>query len=132
MSGVMRPFEVAMPQSDLDDLRRRLARTRLPAAAADTDVGFPVHVAERFLDHWLHRYDWREWELRLNRYPQFVTTVAGQTMHLFHVRSPEPGALPLVLTHGWPGSVLEFLDVIGPLANPRAHGGAPADAFHLV
>ena len=128
----MRAFEVAVPQSDLDDLQRRLARTRLPAAAADTDVGLPVVVAERFLDHWLHRYDWRDWERRLNRFPQFVTTAAGQTIHLFHERSPEPGALPLVLTHGWPGSVLEFLDVIGPLSDPRAHGADPADAFHVV
>ena len=121
-----------MPQSDLDDLRRRLARTRLPTAAADTDVGLPVEIAARFLDHWLHRYDWREWERRINCYPQFIATGAGQTMHLFHARSPEPDARPLVLTHGWPGSVVEFLDVIGPLSDPRAHGADPADAFHVV
>ena len=121
-----------MLQSDLDDLRRRLARTRLPTAAPDREVGLPVEIAAHFLDHWLHRYDWREWERRINRYPQFVATAGGQTMHLLHVRSPEADARPLVLTHGWPGSVVEFLDVIGPLSDPRAHGGDPADAFHVV
>lgn len=121
-----------MPQRDLDDLRRRLARTRLPELGADADIGLPVRLAGKYLDHWLHHYDWRAWERRLNSHPQFVTTAAGQSVHFFHARSPERDALPLVLTHGWPGSVVEFLDVIGPLSDPKAHGGDPADAFHVV
>ncbi|HUP74898.1 MAG TPA: epoxide hydrolase [Acidimicrobiales bacterium] len=130
----MRPFEVAVPQSDLDDLHRRLARTRLAEALAGVggDHGLPRPVAEAFLDRWRHHYDWREWESRLNEHPQFLATGAGETVHLLHVRSPEADALPLVMTHGWPGSILEFLDVIGPLADPRAHGADPADAFHVV
>jgi microsomal epoxide hydrolase len=130
----MRPFEVAVPESALEDLRRRLARTRLPEGLGGVggDYGLPRPVAESFLDHWQHHYDWREWEARLNRHPQFMATGAGETLHLLHVRSPEPDALPLVMTHGWPGSVLEFLDAIGPLADPRAHGADPVDAFHVV
>ncbi|MGH3681056.1 MAG: epoxide hydrolase, partial [Natronosporangium sp.] len=83
-------------------------------------------------EHWRTRYDWRVWEAKLNEHPQFSTEIDGQNVHFLHVRSPEPDALPLLVTHGWPGSVVEFLDVIGPLADPRAHGGDPADAFHLV
>jgi len=130
----MRQFQVAVPQSDLDELQRRLARTRLPEELAGVggDYGLRRPVVERFLDHWRHHYDWRAWEARLNRHPQFLATAAGQTLHLLHVRSPEPDALPLVLTHGWPGSIVEFLDAIGPLADPRAHGADPADAFHVV
>ena len=83
-------------------------------------------------EYWRTRYDWRTWEARLNQYPQFTTTIDGQNIHFLHVRSPEPGALPLIITHGWPGSVAEFQPIIGPLSDPRAHGGEPADAFHLV
>jgi microsomal epoxide hydrolase len=130
----VRAFTIAVPQSDLDDLDRRLARTRLPESltGVGADYGLPRATAERFLERWRHGYDWRQWEASLNRYPQYLATAAGQTVHLLHVRSPEPGALPLVLTHGWPGSVVEFLDAIGPLADPRTHGGDPADAFHVV
>ena len=130
----MRRFQVAVPQSDLDDLEHRLARARLPEGLAGVggDYGLPRPVVERFLDRWRHHYDWREWEARLNDHPQFLASAAGQTVHLLHVRSPEPDALPLVLTHGWPGSIVEFLDVIAPLSDPRAHGADPSDAFHVV
>lgn len=84
------------------------------------------------VEYWQHRYDWRKAEAALNAYPQFTTEIDGQNVHFLHVRSPEPDALALVLTHGWPGSFVEFLDVIGPLTDPRSHGGDPADAFHLV
>jgi epoxide hydrolase len=82
--------------------------------------------------YWADGYDWRKQEDRLNQFPQYITTIDGQPIHFLYVRSPEPDALPLVFTHGWPGSVVEFLDVIGPLADPRTHGGEAADAFHLV
>ena len=84
------------------------------------------------VEYWRTKYDWRKHEARLNEYPQFTTTIDGANVHFLHVKSPEPDALPLILTHGWPGSVAEFLDVIGPLSDPRAHGGDPADAFHVV
>src|SRR5687768_6007725 len=130
----MRPFEVAVPQSDLDDMQRRLARARLPDGLAGVggDCGLPRPVVEAFLDRWRNHYDWRAWEARLNQHPQFLATGAGETVHLMHVRSPEPDAVPLVMTHGWPGSILEFLDVVGPLSDPRGHGADPADAFHVV
>ena len=89
-------------------------------------------VREGLAARWLDGYDWRHWETRLNEHPQFTTAIDGQNVHFLHVRSPEANALPLVLTHGWPGSIVEFVDVIGPLSDPRRHGGDPADAFHLV
>ncbi|MEU8105485.1 epoxide hydrolase family protein [Nonomuraea muscovyensis] len=134
MSEEIRAFTLDIPQADLDDLRERLSRTRLPRQLPDTgwERGVPAgHLAE-LIDHWATTYDWRAHEAELNAHPQFVTTIDGQDIHFLHVRSPEPDATPLVLTHGWPGSVVEFLDVIGPLSDPRAHGGDPADAFHLV
>jgi pimeloyl-ACP methyl ester carboxylesterase len=128
-------FRIAVPQSDLDDLRSRLAQTRWPRelpAAADWSRGVPVRYLRQVVRHWLDDYDWRTWEARLNAFPQFTTAIEGQRVHFLHVRSPEPKALPLILTHGWPGSIAEFLEVIGPLTDPRAHGGDPADAFHVV
>ena len=83
-------------------------------------------------EYWRDGYDWRVYERELNKYPQFTTEIDGQNVHFLHVRSPEPDALPLIMIHGWPGSIVEFLNVIGPLTDPRAHGGDPADAFHLV
>ena len=128
------PFRIGIPQADLDDLDDRLARTRWPDELPG--VGWSQGVALGYLrglaGYWRDGYDWRKHEARLNDLPQFTTTIDGQRVHFLHVRSPEPGALPLVLTHGWPGSIVEFLDVIGPLADPRAHGGDRADAFHLV
>jgi pimeloyl-ACP methyl ester carboxylesterase len=130
----IRPFRIEVPQSQLDDLRDRLARTRWPdeLPGAGWSRGVPVDYLKDLAEHWRTGYDWREHEAQLNEHPQFTTTIDGQDVHFLHVRSPEPDALPLVLTHGWPGSVVEFLDVIGPLSDPRAHGGDAADAFHLV
>ena len=130
----VRPFRVDVPQADLDDLHDRLARTRWPdeLPGAGWDYGIPLGYVKELAEYWRTTYDWRRHEAELNRYPQFTTTIDGANLHFLHVRSPEPGALPLMVTHGWPGSVAEFLDVIGPLSDPRAHGGDPADAFHLV
>ena len=130
----IRPFRIDVPQDDLDDLRRRLAGTRWPAALPGTTWarGVPVDYLAGLTSYWADGYDWREHEARLNGLPQFRTEIDGQPVHFLHVRSPEPDALPLVLTHGWPGSIVEFLDLLGPLSDPRAHGGDPADAFHLV
>ncbi|HEX5117426.1 MAG TPA: epoxide hydrolase [Pseudonocardiaceae bacterium] len=134
MTEDITPFRIDVPEHDLDDLRSRLANTRWPAAlpADDWDTGVPTAWLRELADHWRTGYDWRAAEAELNKHPQFTTVIDGQRVHFLHARSPEPDALPLVLTHGWPGSVVEFLDVIGPLTDPRAHGGAPADAFHLV
>ena len=112
----------------------RLRRTRWPDQPPG--VGWSYGVALDYLQdvaaYWQTGYDWRAWEARLNTFPQFTTTIDGQRIHFLHVRSPEPQAVPLLLTHGWPGSVAEFLHIIGPLADPRAHGGDPADAFHII
>ncbi|MFF3721308.1 epoxide hydrolase family protein [Streptomyces erythrochromogenes] len=131
--GISR-FRIDVPRSRLDDLRSRLAATRWPdeLPGVGWSRGVPVAYLKGLADHWLTAYDWRTHEAELNAHPQYVTDVEGQNIHFLHVRSPEPGATPLVLLHGWPGSVADFLDVIGPLADPRAHGGDPADAFHLV
>jgi epoxide hydrolase len=130
----IRPFRIAVPQGDLDDLRDRLARTRWPdeLPGVGWSRGVPLGYLRELADYWRTAYDWRRHEARLNELPQYTTTIDGANVHFLHVRSPEPDALPLVLTHGWPGSVVEFLEVIGPLSDPRAHGGDPADAFHLV
>ncbi|MFB9890577.1 epoxide hydrolase family protein [Planobispora takensis] len=130
----IRPFRVAIPQADLDDLKDRLARTRWPQGPAGTgwSRGVPPDYLKGLAERWAHGFDWREREAELNAIPQFVTAVDGQDIHFLHVRSPEPDALPLLLTHGWPSSPVEFLKVLGPLSDPRAHGGDPADAFHLV
>jgi pimeloyl-ACP methyl ester carboxylesterase len=128
------PFRIAVPQAEVDDLRARLAATRWPAPSpgAGWSRGVPVDELRELIGYWRDGFDWRAQEARLNALPQFTTMIDGQRIHFAHVRSPEPGALPLVLTHGWPGSFAEFLDVIGPLSDPRAHGDDPADAFHLV
>lgn len=128
------PFHLDVPAADLDDLRDRLSRTRWPAASADDSwaSGVPVTYLQELVSYWRDEYDWRQHEAALNDHPQFTTEVDGQTVHLLHVRSPEPTAMPLMLIHGWPGSVLEFLDVIGPMTDPVAHGGDARDAFHLV
>ena len=130
----IRPFRIDVPQEDLDDLRDRLGRTRWSGEIPGVgwDRGVPLDYLEEWVEHWRTSYHWREWEARLNELPQFTTTIDGQNVHFLHVRSPEPGAFPLILSHGWPGSVVEFLEVIGPLTDPRSHGGDPADAFHLV
>jgi pimeloyl-ACP methyl ester carboxylesterase len=130
----VRPFRVDIPQSDLDDLDDRLGRVRWPDELAGVDwrYGVPRAYVRELVDYWRSGYDWRAHEARIHEQPQFVTTIDGQRVHFLHVRSPEPDALPLIATHGWPMSVVEYLDLIAPLTDPRAHGGDPADAFHLV
>ena len=130
----VRPFRIDIPQADLDDLHNRLDATRWPAESlgAEWSRGVPVAYLRGLVDHWRDGFDWRAVETELNEVPQFVTEIDGQDIHFLHVRSPEPDAIPLVLTHGWPSSFVEFLDVIGPLTDPRAHGGDPGDAFHVV
>jgi pimeloyl-ACP methyl ester carboxylesterase len=144
----IRPFRIDIPQADLDDLAGRLARTRWanelpprppgPAGAPQGPVppgweyGVPLAYVQGLLDHWQHKYDWRAAEARLNQHPHYATTIDGQHVHFLHARSPEPNALPLVLSHGWPNTFLEYAELVGPLSDPRAHGGDPADAFHVV
>jgi epoxide hydrolase len=130
----IRPFQIDIPQADLDDLGERLARTRWPAElpGAGWAAGVPVSYLKDLAAYWGTGYDWRAHEARLNQFPQFTTVIDGQTVHFVHVRSAEVGALPLIITHGWPGSVVEFLNIIGPLTDPAGHGGNPADAFHVV
>ncbi|HVD15851.1 MAG TPA: epoxide hydrolase [Actinomycetota bacterium] len=130
----IRPFQVEIPQADLDDLHDRLARTRWPddLPGVGWSRGVPLGYLRELAEHWRTGFDWRKHEATLNQYPQFTTTIDRANLHFLHVRSPEPDPRPLLLLHGWPGSVVEFLEVIGPLSDPRAHGGDPADAFHLV
>lgn len=127
-------FRIAIPDAQLDDLHDRLRRTRFPAPLPGDgwDTGVPVSYLKELVTYWARAYDWRAAETELNQLPQFITEIDGTTIHFLHLRSPEPDALPLILTHGWPGSFVEFLDVLGPLTDPRSHGGEPADAFHLV
>ncbi|MFF4197239.1 epoxide hydrolase family protein [Nonomuraea sp. NPDC001831] len=130
----IRPYRIDIPQAQLDDLRARLAATRWPdeAPGVGWSYGVPVSYAKKLAEYWRTSFDWRAAERRLNAFEQFTTPIDGQNVHFLHVRSPEPGALPLIVTHGWPGSVAEFMNVIGPLTDPAAHGGDPADAFHVV
>jgi epoxide hydrolase len=130
----IRPFRIDISQADLDDLNDRLARTRWPdeLPGVGWSRGVPLSYLQELTAAWRDDYDWRRREAELNQLPQFTTTIDGQRIHFLHVRSPEPDALPLLITHGYPSSVVEFLRLIGPLTNPRAHGADPADAFHVV
>ncbi len=130
----IRPFHIDVPQADLDDLRDRIRAARFPdeLPGVGAEYGVTVDYVRALAEHWADGYDWRAFERRVNAYPQFTTEIDGQNIHFLHVTSPEPDALPLVLTHGWPGSFVEYLDLIEPLTNPRAHGGDPSQAFHLV
>ncbi|MFJ3406457.1 epoxide hydrolase family protein [Promicromonospora sp. NPDC090134] len=130
----VRPFRVDIPQADLDDLNDRLARTRFaPAAPGDSwDYGTPESYLRESVEQWRDDFDWRAVEERVNAFPQFLTDIDGQNVHFLHVRSAEPGARALLLTHTYPGSVLDFLDMIGPLTDPVAHGGRAEDAFDVV
>jgi pimeloyl-ACP methyl ester carboxylesterase len=130
----VRPHHVEIPQSKLDDLRVRLERVEWPdeLPGVGWSYGVPLGYTADLVERWRTRFDWRAHEARLNSYPQFTTTIDGQLVHFLHVRSPEPDALPLLCTHGWPLSVFEYLDLVGPLSDPRAFGGDPADAFHVV
>jgi pimeloyl-ACP methyl ester carboxylesterase len=133
MTDEITPFRIAIPDAALADLNDRLARTRWPDDhPAGWERGVPADYLRALAQRWRTGFDWRAQEAALNAFPQFTTTIDGQNIHFLHVRSPEPGALPLVLNHGYPGSVAEFLKVIGPLTDPRAHGADPADAFHVV
>jgi epoxide hydrolase len=134
VSTQVRPFQIEISQTELDDLADRLARTRWPSevTGAGWSRGVPRDYLQDLAEYWRTRYDWRRHEDRLNQLPQFTTAIDGQNVHFLHVRSSEPGALPLIMTHGWPGSIVEFLEVIGPLTDPRAHGADETDAFHLV
>jgi pimeloyl-ACP methyl ester carboxylesterase len=127
------PFRIDIPQADLDDLQARLEQARWPDELPGAgDYGVSQSYIRSLADRWRSGYDWRAVEARINRYPQFTTEIDGQNIHFLHVRSPEPNALPLIVTHGWPGSIVEFLDIIEPLTDPRSHGGDPSNAFHLV
>ena len=130
----VRPFAVAVPEAELEDLRARLGRTRWPEELAGVgwERGVPLAYLQELAAYWRDGFDWRAQEAALNAIPQFTTEIDGQTVHFLHARSPEPDALPLVVSHGWPGSVAEFLRVVGPLSDPGAHGGDPRDAFHVV
>jgi pimeloyl-ACP methyl ester carboxylesterase len=128
------PYSVDIPQSALDDLKERLGRTRWPDELPDMgwDLGVPLDYLKDLTEYWATTYDWRSQERTLNEFAQFTTVIDDQNVHFLHVRSSEPEALPLLITHGWPGSIAEFLDIIDPLVNPVAHGGDPADAFHVI
>lgn len=130
----MKPFRIEIAQQELDDLQQRLAITRWPDAGPEAGWtrGIPRRYLEDLVQYWQHSYDWRAAEAELNSFDQFTTEIDGANVHFLHVRSPEPDAVPLLLTHSWPGSFVEFLDLIGPLTDPRSHGADPSRAFHLV
>src|ERR1700736_5158553 len=130
----IRPYRIGVPQAVVDVLRERLTRTRWTADLPGTgwERGVPAAYLRELAAYWATEYDWRAQETALNAYPQFMTTIDGAGLHFVHVRSAEPDATPLLLLHGWPGSIVEFLDMIGPLTDPAAHGSDPAGAFHLV
>jgi pimeloyl-ACP methyl ester carboxylesterase len=132
--AAIRPFSVEVPQEELDELRRRILATRWPSRELvdDRSQGVQLATIQALARYWATDYDWRACEARLNALPQFTTEIDGVEIHFIHVRSPHENALPLVMTHGWPGSVIELLEAIGPLTDPTAHGGRAKDAFHLV
>lgn len=134
MSDMIEPFNIRMDDSDLEDLRVRLGRTRYPDQIEGTgwEAGIPITYLRELVEYWSDTYDWRREEDRLNGFDHFRTRIQGQSIHFIHARSPHEDAFPLLLTHGWPGSVVEFLDVIPRLTDPLAHGGRAADAFHVV
>jgi pimeloyl-ACP methyl ester carboxylesterase len=130
----VRPFQVEVPEDALDDLRQRIAATRWPTKELvdDRSQGVQLATMKALADYWQNEYDWRACEARLNALPQFKTEIDGVDLHFIHVRSQHEDAMPLIMTHGWPGSMIELLETIGPLTDPTAHGGDAADAFHLV
>lgn len=134
MTLSLEPYTISVPDADLDDLRRRLGATRWPERepVEDWSQGMPLAYLQEICRYWAEDYDWRATERRLNALPQFTAEIDALRIHLLHVRSPHDDAMPLVITHGWPGSFIEFLKVLGPLTDPTAHGGDAADAFHLV
>jgi pimeloyl-ACP methyl ester carboxylesterase len=130
----VRPFRIEVPEEAITDLRRRIADTRWPEreTVSDLSQGAPLAKVQELVQYWGSNYDWRKVEAKLNALPQFVTSIDGVDIQFAHVRSPHPDAMPLIITHGWPGSIIELLKVVGPLTNPTAHGGRAEDAFHLV
>ena len=130
----LKPFRVDIPDEALDDLRRRIAATQWPGkeTVADDSQGVRLAMMQKLARHWATDYDWRACEAKLNALPQFVTEIDGLDIHFIHVRSPHEDALPLVVNHGWPGSIIEQLKIIEPLTDPTAHGASAADAFHVV
>jgi pimeloyl-ACP methyl ester carboxylesterase len=134
MSEEIQPYKIHVSDAELDDLKRRLRSTRWPDAqtVGDWSQGIPLDYAQKICDYWAREYDWRKAESRLNALPQFRTDLDGVGIHFLHIRSRHEDALPLVLTHGWPGSIIEFLKVIPALTDPTGHGGEPGDAFHVV
>src|SRR5687768_3762478 len=132
--AAVRPFRIDVPEEDLDELRRRIAATRWPSKelVEDRSQGVQLATMQELTRYWTTDYDWRKAEAKLNALPQFKTEIDGVDIHFIHVKSPHENALPLIMTHGWPGSVIELLETIGPLTDPTAHGGQAEDAFHLV
>ena len=134
MSQEIRPFRIEVADDVLADLRARLHNTRWPEAELvdDWSQGAPLAWIQDMCSYWADTYDWRAREAALNRFPQFMTTIDGLDVHFIHARSPHEGAMPLIMTHGWPGSIVEFHKVIEPLVDPTRFGGDAADAFHVV
>jgi pimeloyl-ACP methyl ester carboxylesterase len=134
MNKVVKPFKIEVPEATLEDLRDRLARTRWPDEVNDENwsYGTDLLYLKELCRYWKDKYDWRAREAELNRFPQFTTEIDGLNIHFIHARSREPDALPLIITHGWPGSIVEFTKIIDPLTDPVAHGGEAQDAFHVV
>jgi hypothetical protein len=132
--SVIRPFRIDVPEEQLVDLRRRIKATRWPdrEPVADESQGVPLATIQELAGYWATGYDWRKCEAKLNALPQFITEIDGLDIHYIHVRSRHENALPLIVTHGWPGSIIEQLKIIDPLTNPTAHGASASDAFHLV
>src|SRR5687768_13048507 len=130
----VRPFTIDVPEADLEDLRSRVAATRWPdkETVDDLSQGVPLATMQALARYWTTEYDWRKVEARLKTLPQFITEIDGLDIHFIHVRSKHEDAMPLLVSHGWPGSVIEQLKIIGPLTDPTAHGGQASDAFHLV
>jgi pimeloyl-ACP methyl ester carboxylesterase len=131
---LIRPFTVAIPDSEIEDLKQRLARTRWPnpETVSDWSQGVRLMHAKSLVSYWEREYDWRRFESQLNGFPQFMTEIDGLDIHFIHVKSKNPNAMPLILTHGWPGSIVEFLKLIGPLTDPVAFGGSVEDSFDVV
>ena len=132
--AAIRPFRVNVPNADLAELKRRLAATRWPTKELvdDRSQGVQLATVKALVRYWATDYDWRKAEAKLNAFPQFMTKIDGVDIHFIHVKSRHANAMPVIITHGWPGSVFELLEVIDPLTNPTAHGGSAEDAFHVV
>jgi pimeloyl-ACP methyl ester carboxylesterase len=134
VDSAIRPFHIDVPQAEIDELRRRVQATRWPSKelVPDRSQGVQLATMQELARYWTTEYDWRKAEVKLNALPQFTTEIDGVEIHFIHVRSPHEDAMPLIMTHGWPGSVIELLETVGPLTDPTAHGGQAGDAFHLV